>query len=221
MNKLLFIVKRLFVLVLIAIMLQAVYFFIVLKTENKTIPSEAIVIFTGGGEKRIQAGYALADQGVAPLIILSSATNPVRKAYDRKYGRPQGVRHIREPQARTTLENAYFVSRLIEEHQLKSITLVTADYHMPRSLLWMRWFLAGKGVQINIYKVYADREDKRVEFRSAMARLLYNEMIKSWGSLAEYIVWLVPGSYFERKDGNNQSDSVLRRLFLMEEEITW
>jgi len=131
---------------------EAIYFVAVLGGVNNLAPSEAIVVFRGN-QARIAAGYALARQGVAPLIMVSPASERQRRGWDRRYGLPENVGHLEETQARTTMENARQAARIIREEGLKSVTLVTSDYHMPRSLGLLKLFLWGQGVEIRPFKV--------------------------------------------------------------------
>ena len=123
---------------------QAIYFAVVLNGADDLSPSEAIVVFRGT-EARIAAGYRLAQQGVAPLIVVSPSSERLRRAWDQRYGLPDGVARLVEDQAHTTMENARQAARIIADRGLTSITLVTSDYHMPRSLVLLKLFLRGRG----------------------------------------------------------------------------
>lgn len=56
---------------------------------------------------------------------------------------------IIENQARNTVENALLCLPLFQQHQIKHITLVTSDYHMPRSRLLFELVLRGTDVQMS------------------------------------------------------------------------
>lgn len=200
---------------------QAVYFAAVLNMENSTTPSEAVVIFRGT-EKRIKTGYALAAEGLTPFIVLSPSSAAARSQYDRTYGLPPGVAHLAEAHARTTLENARYTARVIEAHGLKAVTLVTSDYHMPRSLALLRFFLAGKGVAIRTYKVSAtEAGNPPVSYRATMAKLLYNEMLECWGSLVEYAARLLSGEGQGTRINRAWGITMLRSLLLLEVNPAW
>ncbi|MCF8053437.1 MAG: YdcF family protein, partial [Desulfobacterales bacterium] len=183
---------------------------------------EAIVVFRGT-QKRVEIGYALAASGMAPKLILTPATDAVRNRYDRRFGLPAGVKHLKEPAARTTFENAYYTAQVIRAGNLRSVTLVTSNYHMPRSLLLLRLFLAGKGVSVAGHKVSGVKEGARPPdgYRATFAKLVYNEMLKFWGSLAEYIAWQISGDEMERFRDRFPSISALRSLLLLDVSPSW
>ncbi len=79
----------------------------------KPVRTEAIIVFRGS-EPRLQAGYALANQSVAALIVLSPASEAERRFYDQHYQLPSHVRHLPEPYARTTLANAWYTGCRID-----------------------------------------------------------------------------------------------------------
>ncbi len=199
---------------------EAIYFVAVLGGVNNLAPSEAIVVFRGN-QARIAAGYALARQGVAPLIMVSPASERQRRGWDRRYGLPESVGHLEESQARTTMENARQAARIIREEGLKSVTLVTSDYHMPRSLGLLKLFLWGQGVEIRPFKV-RPAGVRPPGYRMILAKLVYNEAVESWGSLAEWTVWRLTGKPLKSK-GEDAAwlVSVLRDLLLLKVKPLW
>eukprot|EP01064_Diplonema_japonicum_P037077 TRINITY_DN85_c5_g1_i1.p1 TRINITY_DN85_c5_g1~~TRINITY_DN85_c5_g1_i1.p1 ORF type:complete len:411 (+),score=76.51 TRINITY_DN85_c5_g1_i1:70-1302(+) len=60
---------------------------------------------------------------------------------------------VKEEQSRTTLENAYYCGSIIDEMGIPaknvSITVITSDFHLPRSLLGFRKVLENRGWAIN------------------------------------------------------------------------
>ena len=83
----------------------------------------------------------------ASIVVISPADDSMIKAYEKRY-EPLKATYILENSARTTFENAYLISKIISAYRLRSITLVTSDYHMPRSYLLLRLMLLGKGVTV-------------------------------------------------------------------------
>ena len=216
------ILKVLVIAVAAVFALQALYFAAVMARANRTATSEALVVFMGT-VKRVKAGYALAAAGTAPKIILTPATEAVRNRYDKRFGLPAGVTHLAEPAARTTFENAYYTAKLIRAKNLHKVTLVTSNYHMPRSLLLLRLFLAGEGVSVAGYKVSAVEQGARPPdgYRVTFAKLVYNEMLKFWGSLGEYIAWQISGEEMERFRERFPPISALRSLLLLDVRPSW
>ncbi len=207
---------------LLIVMLQVFYFSIVMTMPVKPVRTEAIIVFRGS-EPRIQAGYALANQSVAPVIVLSPASEAERRFYDQHYHLPSHVTHLPEPYARTTLANAWYTARLIREHGLKNITLVTANYHMPRSLALLKLFLTGHRVTIQPYKVSPHAYGEMPgNYHTELLKLIYNEILKCWGSVAEYLAWQV-FRIFGDEEGRSSKWGLdfLRRVFLLNTRVSW
>ena len=56
-------------------------------------------------------------------------------------------------QAKNTIENAFQVLPLLEKHRVQHVTLVTSEYHMPRSRLLFELVLAGTGISLAFAEV--------------------------------------------------------------------
>jgi uncharacterized SAM-binding protein YcdF (DUF218 family) len=67
--------------------------------------------------------------------------------------RPAVQTYIIEEQADTTFANALHVAKLIKEHRLTSVLLVTSDYHMPRSFFLLKLTTLTSGCRIGMHKV--------------------------------------------------------------------
>ena len=196
--------------------LEAIWFSYVLIHKASDAPSDTILVFMGS-EKRIETGYKLANQGLAPRMVLSSSTDTLRHYYDRTCAVKDAVVHIPEDQAVNTFENALYTSRIIEANRYKTVTLVTSDYHMPRSLALLRLLLMGKDVRVHIHKVSGSGES----VNAALLKLVYNEMIKLWGSLFEYVTYQVRGLPAEKPVKKSAISYYLRSLLLLDVEPSW
>ena len=165
--------------------LQTLLFIWVLNRSSDASQYDAIVVFAGSNN-RIQRAYALARQGVAPAIIISPAGKRALGAYEKRYGPPGNAQYILEQQADTTFANALHVARLIRDHRLTSVLLVTSDYHMPRSFFLLKLTTLTAGCRIGMDKVDT-RFSGPMTWRARITRLklTYNEMVQLWGSLAE------------------------------------
>ena len=205
----------LLILLLVVGAAEAVYFGWVVQLGNDTRGSDAIVVFRGTN-KRFEAGYELAEQGVAGYLVLSPADPGLRERLDEKYGLDEGVVHIAEPRAETTFQNALYASRIISEHDFDTVTLVTSDYHMPRSLALMKLFLAGRGVKVRVYMVAGPDAARMVFFK-----LVYNEMVEFWGSMAEYAGWKITGELPAEGRPDGALVRFLRALLLMDVKPAW
>jgi uncharacterized SAM-binding protein YcdF (DUF218 family) len=100
-------------------------------------PTEGILVLTGGSG-RIDAGLALLRAGRGQRLLISG----LHPGAGGRWGRPVGALPLDEPKAvafgfaaTDTLGNALEAAAWIERFDLRSVRVVTAAYHMPRSLL--------------------------------------------------------------------------------------
>jgi uncharacterized SAM-binding protein YcdF (DUF218 family) len=142
--------------------------------------ADGIVALTGGGE-RIVAAMALlsADKGGRLLI---SGVHPDTTREDLK-------KRIEDPgnkfdccvdldrAARNTAGNAIETARWVRKMGYRKVILVTAQYHMPRSLIELKRELPD--VTLIAYPVYPDQMHARDWWRDlGNARLLASEYVK-------------------------------------------
>ena len=169
-------------------------------TVPPNLEADAIVVFHGS-TSRVRAGYEIAQSLDARFLIISPALERERAIFDKRYQLPPGIKHIGEPLARTTLENAVYSQRIIERHELKSIVLVTSAYHMPRSLAFMNLCMLGDdAADVKIYCAPAGVERNLMGYFKTTKSLktLYNEMVRFWGSLGEWVTFKIRGKLPEK-----------------------
>lgn len=108
-----------------------------------TVTTDAIIVLTGGNG-RVERGLALLAEGAAPTVFISGvgsnvtlnellrahADAPSRAAIAARKGSVMLGRN-----ALTTRTNAEEVALFARSRSLYTLRLVTAHYHMPRSLL--------------------------------------------------------------------------------------
>lgn len=91
---------------------------------SSTHLTQGIAVFTGD-HLRIQTAIALLSAQVPqPLLHLSGL-----------YRTEAATHHRSADRALNTTENVLFTGQWLRKHGLRSIRLVTSDYHMPRSLI--------------------------------------------------------------------------------------
>lgn len=109
--------------------------------------TDAIVVLTGGA-LRVEHGFTRLSEDSAQWLLISGVggdtnldklfdthtTPEIRAAIDAK--KP---RIILDHMARTTRTNASETSLFARAHGIRSIRLITANYHMPRSMLEMKY----------------------------------------------------------------------------------
>ena len=98
--------------------------------------TDGIVVLTGGA-KRLERGLNLLEQGKARRMLVSGVDRAVRpRELAARYGKNQDLFECcidlgRE--AVDTRSNAEEVSRWVERRKVKTLRLVTTDWHMPRA----------------------------------------------------------------------------------------
>ena len=108
---------------------------------DPTTRTDAIVVLTGGSG-RLAAGMRLLRAGLAPVLFLSGVNRKVTKADILKLaGNPPedlAARITLGYRAEHTRGNATEIAHWFNSKNLKSLRLVTANYHMRRSLVELR-----------------------------------------------------------------------------------
>ena len=113
-------------------------------------PVDAIVVLTGG-DVRLAEGFALLDKGLAKKLLVSGVADGIKlpDLLQTLNGSPQPNPAVLECcvtlgyDARSTEGNARESLKWLGDNGFKSIRLVTANYHMNRSLLEFRRVMPG------------------------------------------------------------------------------
>ena len=108
--------------------------------EDKTTRTDAIVVLTGGSG-RLTVGLNLLSKDLADLMFVSGVYRglDVRKLLEVVHHDASKLEtRINIGNAINTRENAEETTNWVAEKNLRSLRLVTAAYHMPRSLLEFR-----------------------------------------------------------------------------------
>lgn len=140
--------------------------------DNEDQRTDAIVVLTGGSD-RLATGIALLAKGAADRLFISGVHRGV------EVGDMLRASHVDAPgladkitlgkitlghQADDTVGNADETARWAQAEGVKSLRLVTADYHMRRSL-W-EFHRALPGIQIIAHPVLPDSVKRRPWWRS-------------------------------------------------------
>ncbi len=175
--------------------LELIYFmWIETKPSDLPVHADTIVVF-GGSSSRIKYAFDLVKQdGAERKLIVSPASKHVLAIYKKRYSAPENVTYILEENAQTTFTNALYSSKLIRDHHLSSVLLVTSDYHMPRSFLLLKLLSVGADCRIDMAKLDTWGKLPAGQYgRIHWLKLAYNEMVKVWGSLIEGGLYVVGG----------------------------
>lgn len=143
-------------------------------------PVDAVVVWTGGSG-RLDQGLKLLEDGQVERLFVSGVYQgvDVDDLLEVAARNPEELRCCIELgyAAGNTRENAKETGEWASRNDLRSLRLVTAAYHMPRSLLELR--RAVPGVEVLAEPVYPDafrEEDWR--WRARSLALLVNEYVK-------------------------------------------
>jgi uncharacterized SAM-binding protein YcdF (DUF218 family) len=120
------------------------------KVRDAAQPVDAIVVLTGG-DVRLAEGFALLDRGLAKKLLISGVADGIKlpQLLQALNGSPQPSQAVLECcvtlgyDARSTEGNARESLKWLSDNGFKSIRLVTANYHMNRSLLEFRRVMPG------------------------------------------------------------------------------
>ena len=106
--------------------------------------TDGLVVATGG-QHRINEGLRLIEQGASSRMLITGVGKGISKASltetFAKTNAQQSIFHCcvdLDATATDTRGNALAARNWVQTHQLTSISLVTANYHMPRALLYFQ-----------------------------------------------------------------------------------
>ena len=133
-------ILRLIALLLFIWLLGFIYFIYSIQTEvdEPKIKADAVVVLTGGSN-RLAIGFEILNKKLAKRMFISGVANNV-KIYELLNLYMQSPNHNNQyniqlgKDAFNTISNAQETKAWIAKNNIKSIILVTANYHMPRSL---------------------------------------------------------------------------------------
>jgi uncharacterized SAM-binding protein YcdF (DUF218 family) len=158
--------------------------------ESRTASTDAIVVLTGGS-LRIESGIALLREGKGHKLFVSGVNQQVD--LDDLLGAsghpPEWALCciVLGHQAGNTFGNAQETAQWIRGQSFRSLRLVTAWYHMPRSLL--EFERAMPEIDIVAHPVFPDqvKHEHWWAWRGTAA-LLVNEYVKYLGALARPLI---------------------------------
>lgn len=111
--------------------------------SDKLEKADVIAVFSGDSGARTERAVELLKEGYADYLILSGGRvyddvtiAELMKSHAIKLGVDESKILI-DDESSTTNENAEFTADIIEENNLKSVIVVTSDYHTRRSKLAM------------------------------------------------------------------------------------
>ena len=206
-------------LVLLIAVIQTVYFSTILFGSHRLEKADVIVVF-GGREGRTEVAYDLAARAYAPRVIISPATAHQLKQHDRQFQPARPFEKIIEKKARTTFENALYTQRIIRENGFEKVILVTSWNHMPRSCLLLKMCLIGSGTEVLPHTVATRHLNQENFYRQTIGwKMVYNEMVETWGSLVETIVFRFEGESSSKGIGKSEFLVRLKKFLLFDIDL--
>jgi uncharacterized SAM-binding protein YcdF (DUF218 family) len=167
--------------------------------ESRALPTDAIVVLTGGSQ-RIQSGIELLREGKGRQLFVSGVNQEVDlEDLLRVSGNtPDFARNrvaccvVLGHDADNTLGNAHETAHWIRSQGFHSLRLVTAWYHMPRSLL--EFDRAMPEIEIVAHPVFPDQVKQEHWWKwRGTAALLVGEYVKYLAALFRPLLeWLRP-----------------------------
>lgn len=152
-----------------------------MKPYDTAVKTDAIIVLTGG-DKRVNEGLDLIAQGKAQYLFISGVNPKVKPeelvALWGKDGTKIAGRITLGYFADNTAANARESQQWVEQNNIKSIRLVTANYHMMRSLLNFRKALPS--VAIYQHPVVPDDFEPWKEQFWPLTFSEYNKVLATW-----------------------------------------
>ncbi|BDD87673.1 YdcF family protein [Desulfofustis limnaeus] len=150
--------------------------------------TDLVVVFPGD-DNRFAAGCQLVKNGHSSRLMIINQSASSMKAIAKKHHVPAGIILLPGGTSRSSFEDAFRTSEAITDLGVRSVTLVTSAYHLPRALFLLKSVLAlnGKEIAVHHYPVQDEHPTKR------KLQLYYNELLKLWGSSSEMAGYFVSG----------------------------
>ncbi len=174
---------------------MALLWFVQTMPQESTPPSvktDAIIVLTGGNG-RVERGLAMLAAEAAPVLLISGAGQHVtlpqmlaahatREVQQQIITRDPSAHIVLDYMADTTQSNAQLAANFIQARHIHSVRLITAHYHMPRSLLEFK--TAMPELEIIADPVFPDgfRRDQWWQHDNTR-RLVFSEFYKYFAAL--------------------------------------
>lgn len=169
---------------------QTVYFYYI-QSSNPELEKSDILAILPAAEDRIKAGYELGKLEYAPTLTIVGVSKADQTADSRYRGFPVNVRRVFSNESRSTFEDTLNIKDLVNEHDFKSVILVTSSYHMPRAYLLLKILLSGSGIRVERFCTTKDdaKGGSKGTHLFAGGRIMLVEMMKFWGSCFEMLTY--------------------------------
>lgn len=156
--------------------------------------ADLIMVFPGA-PNRVTTGFSLAQNGSAAKLAISGLGTQDLETLAVQFGKPAGIEYLRSAKSRSTFEDVFNTREIVRRNGIHSVLLVTSGWHAPRSYFLLKCFLLGSGVTIRVATVddpHTPAGGKTA--RTLRTKLIINEAVKCWGSMAEMTWSLLTGT---------------------------
>ncbi len=168
-------VRRFISLLVLAWLLGFLWFAIFLPLPAGDIRTDAVAVFTGG-EGRIQRGLDVLERKQAKRLLVSGVDREVKPAeFEAQFKIPPALMECCVTlgfESYDTRANARETSRWLADNQIKSVRLITSDWHMRRAAMELE--------RIKPEGVTVVRDSVSTQPRFKILFLEYHKLLARW-----------------------------------------
>lgn len=165
-----------------------------LQPQNPAQATDAIIVLTGGAQ-RVNKGLDLLSTGQGKKLFITGVNGHVSlQEIMTLWKRPiieqdsNDCCIVLDHKAQNTIQNAQETRAWVQDEQIKTLRLVTSDYHMPRARLEFSENIPGVSVLAWPVKAHVDKST-----RNDFLRLAFEEYNKTLATLVK--LYLLPDSW--------------------------
>lgn len=193
------------------IQLSSMFYF---ARHTTTLKKADLLIVFPGDKSRIPAAFSLAEKDLGKNMAIIGTTPQQLRRKVKKYTLPPATQLIDGGTSCSTFEDVYTTNKIIQQHTINSLILVTSSYHMPRAFLLLKTFNFASNTKLQIQ--LAPINTTKDHTLTKKIKLYYNESMKLWGSLAEMAIYRFTGTLPSKIERLNTIDTFLHTYFLFD-----
>lgn len=188
MNLLLAIIKFLLLVFITVAALQISTVYLLRFLQPELAPADLVSIMPSSKDRISKGCLAAANPGAAHLMLINNSPKALAK-HAARCGVPESVVLVPGGTSRSSFEDIHVTVQTALDRNLKSVILVTSDFHLPRALFLMYAYNLSIGRELHIQYTTAWEQTGPLK----RLRLFYSEIVKFWGSAAELGGYLLTG----------------------------
>ena len=178
--------------------------------QPELAPADLVAIMPSTKDRITYGCMVAANPGAAHLMLINNSPKALAK-HAVKYGVPESVVLLPGGTSRSSFEDIHITVQTALDRNLKSVILVTSDYHLPRALFLMYAYNLSIGLLLRVQYMATQKQTSPL----SRLQLFYSEIVKSWGRTVEL------GGYLLTKQLPLDSEKVLamrntlKKIFLL------